>query len=183
LEALASKYARGGGMRHVTPFMNQISLLVALILEDLQESLQVGNTPQQSVVFQKGPIQPYHILQKASEYIVEHIDSQLQIRDVAQALGISPGYLRNIFHSKLGMGLGAYMKYVRLQRAIMLMDTTGKSLTEIASESGYGSLSAFSRAFTRNKGIPPGEFRLRYSIRSTKADPRQPIAPDHTASD
>ncbi len=174
LEALVTLYATGGGRRQVAPFMNQVCLLLALILEHLHETAQLASTVRPAVVFQQGPVQPYHLLQRASEYIVTHLAGALRICDVAKALGVSGGHLRNVFHERLGMGLGEYMKYVRLQRAITLMDTTDRSLSEIATAAGYGSLSAFSRAFSKNKGLPPGAYRLRYARRSARAVPAPP---------
>lgn len=174
IEALVRMYASGGGKRRVEPFMNQVSLLVALILENLMAESQVEGGAYAETLYRKGAVQPYHILQRASEFIFQNLDAPLRIQEVAAELGISAGYLRNIFHAKLGMGLGEYIRYVRLQHAIVLMDTTDKSLSEIAMESGYGSLSAFSRAFSKNKGMPPGDFRLRYNLRTAKAVPLPP---------
>lgn len=171
LEALVRGYAGGAGRRMNPNFRAQISLLAALVLETLLEEAQERRIIRGDGIYRKGPVQPYRILQRASEYIRQHLLSPLAIEDIAAALGISSGHLRNVFHDCLEIGPAEYVQYVRLQQACMLMDTTGMSLSEIAASCGYNSLSAFSRAFRKNRGMAPREYRLRYPARSAKRKP------------
>jgi AraC-like DNA-binding protein len=46
-----------------------------------------------------------------------------------------------------------------LQLAARMLQTTREAVIQVASEVGYDSEAAFNRAFKREFGIPPGQFR------------------------
>jgi AraC-like DNA-binding protein len=80
-----------------------------------------------------------------------------------------------------------YLARWRLQLAVRLLQTTRKTVLQVAGEVGYDSEAAFNRAFKREFGIPPGQFRKANSDMSRHA-PRSgtlagrtsaPLAADH----
>jgi AraC-like DNA-binding protein len=52
-----------------------------------------------------------------------------------------------------------YLARWRLQLAARMLQTTREAVLQVASEVGYDSESAFNRAFKREFGMPPGQFR------------------------
>jgi AraC-like DNA-binding protein len=52
-----------------------------------------------------------------------------------------------------------YLARWRLQLAVRMLQTTRKSVLQVAGEVGYDSEAAFNRAFKREFGIPPGQYR------------------------
>jgi AraC-like DNA-binding protein len=52
-----------------------------------------------------------------------------------------------------------YLARWRLQLAVRMLQTTRKTVLQVAGEVGYDSEAAFNRAFKREFGIPPGQFR------------------------
>jgi AraC-like DNA-binding protein len=52
-----------------------------------------------------------------------------------------------------------YLARWRLQLAVRMLQTTRKTVLQVAGEVGYESEAAFNRAFKREFGIPPGQFR------------------------
>ena len=59
----------------------------------------------------------------------------------------------------MGIGLGAYVRRMRLHRARNLMLSTPQCLREIAEQCGYTSIYDFSRAFHREMGESPSRYR------------------------
>jgi AraC-like DNA-binding protein len=51
----------------------------------------------------------------------------------------------------------------RLQLAARLLQTTQKSIVQLASDVGYESQAAFNRAFKREFGLPPAQYRRKLS--------------------
>jgi AraC-like DNA-binding protein len=53
----------------------------------------------------------------------------------------------------------------RLQLAARLLETTRSTVLQVAAEVGYESEAAFSRAFSREFGLPPARYRRRRAAR------------------
>ena len=79
--------------------------------------------------------------------------------------GISRSVLVERFSRFLGEPPMTYLARWRLQLAARMLQTTREAMIQVASEVGYDSEAAFNRAFKREFGVPPGQFR-RSSARS-----------------
>lgn len=55
----------------------------------------------------------------------------------------------------------AFVRHVRLRHSAEMLRTSRRSVGSIASESGFASRSHFSRSFSEEYGVAPGEFRIR----------------------
>ncbi len=93
---------------------------------------------------------------------------ELSLAVVARHCAVSEGHLSRIFHRSTGLTFREYLTQVRVDHAKALLMTTGKSVAEIAFESGFQSLSQFHRAFLKAYGQSPG--RLRASRRQQSGD-------------
>ena len=81
------------------------------------------------------------------------------IDDLATSAGLSPCYFRRLFKQYFGMSPHSYLVQARLSRAKDLMLHTSLDLSTIAERAGYSSPQSFSRAFQRQEGVPPSQFR------------------------
>jgi transcriptional regulator GlxA family with amidase domain len=63
--------------------------------------------------------------------------------------------------AETGMTWEAYRQLSRLQRAISLLSETDVAITEVAAQCGFGTASAFSRAFRLVMQETPREYRNR----------------------
>jgi transcriptional regulator GlxA family with amidase domain len=97
-------------------------------------------------------------------YISENLTSPLQLDTVAHRHGFSGRTLLRLFKDQLGMTFGAYLRLARIIRAIELLTHPTASVTEVAYEVGYKSLSSFSRVFQQHTGLQPQQY-LRNSRR------------------
>jgi AraC-like DNA-binding protein len=101
---------------------------------------------------------------KACNYIrARAMVDDINLGEVARHCCISEGHLSRMFHHSTGLTFREYLTQVRIERAKSLLTHSGKSVTEIAYESGFQSLSQFHRVFRKVYGASPGEMRSRRS--------------------
>ena len=81
------------------------------------------------------------------------------IASLADEVGISRSALVQRFTRYLSEPPMAYLSCWRLQLAARSLEKTARGVAEIAGEVGYESEAAFSRAFKREFGRPPGRYR------------------------
>lgn len=96
------------------------------------------------------------------------------IAEIAETVGISRSALVARFTRYLGVPPMTYLTRWRLERAARTLETTSRGVAEIASDVGYESEAAFSRAFKREFGQSPGRYRSNHmSLRPPNAN-KQP---------
>lgn len=83
------------------------------------------------------------------------------IEEVARASHLSSAHLRRLFHKTQGTSPQESFTRTQFDRAKELMLDQSLSLERIAENSGFGSASAFSRAFKVEFGISPKLYRAR----------------------
>ncbi len=88
-----------------------------------------------------------------------NLDEPIALGTIAARLDLSRRTLENLFQKTLQHTPGAYYRHLRLQQARRLISETGLSLQAIAIRTGFGSSSAFSRAFNSHFGIRPADWR------------------------
>ena len=82
---------------------------------------------------------------------------------LARELSVSPATLARRFTAALGETPAAYLTRWRMDLAARRLRDTDEPLQAIARSVGYTSVYAFSRAFSRTRGLPPGRFRAAQS--------------------
>lgn len=81
--------------------------------------------------------------------------------DLAGELGMSRSAFATRFTAVMGMPPMRYLTRWRMRLAANDLTGRGKSVSEVAYDLGYSSEAAFTRAFRREFGSPPGEWRSR----------------------
>lgn len=101
-------------------------------------------------------------------YINENYEYGISVEGLAQKFGISSRYLRKQFQAETGIGCSKYIMSLRIEKAKGLLWNSSKTVTEIASSTGFNSSQYFSRVFSRYTGQTPVEYRN--SWRGRKAE-------------
>ncbi len=83
----------------------------------------------------------------------------LSVSMIAEEFKINSSYLSRLFKKYKGTGLLDYIHSVRINKAKRLIKDSGFSLKEISEKVGYYNNIAFIRAFKRQEGICPGQYR------------------------
>jgi AraC-like DNA-binding protein len=83
------------------------------------------------------------------------------IEELAREGGVSRSVLAERFHELVGIPPMQYLAQWRMQIASGLLASGGANVASIASQIGYSSEAAFSRAFKKVVGMPPSAWRRR----------------------
>jgi len=75
---------------------------------------------------------------------------------------VSIDYFNRLFLAHTGFTVMAYIGYRRLKSAVVLLRTTDKSVLDTALEVGYSSHEGFTKAFKKEYGMTPSEYRQHY---------------------
>lgn len=92
-------------------------------------------------------------------HIEDHLDELLPLVDLADIAGFSPHHFHRIFRHVTGETPKAYLRRLRLERAVSRMKVSPDNVLQIALEAGFKTHETFTRAFARRFGINPSEFR------------------------
>jgi AraC-like DNA-binding protein len=92
-------------------------------------------------------------------YIDEHYMDDITLEKVADVAGFSKFHFSRLFKQCSGQNFYDYLCFKRIKAAEMLLLEPGLSITEIALQSGFSSLSTFNRTFKKQKNCTPSEYR------------------------
>ena len=84
---------------------------------------------------------------------------QSNLQQLAQRLGITDRYLRQLFQQQLGMSPKQYALYHQLMFAKQLLHSSNMSITDIGFASGFNSTRRFNDAFKKALNLTPSEVR------------------------
>ena len=87
------------------------------------------------------------------------------VESLAQNVGASRTVLAERFKHFLDQPPMQYLAHWRLQLAAQHLKSSDLPMKAIADQTGYESEAAFSRAFKRHFGLPPGDWRRRQTQR------------------
>lgn len=98
-------------------------------------------------------------LHQALAYLEAHLSDADALQKMMRQMGVSPRQCQRLFRITLGRSPSECLTELRMRRAATLLTTTRMSISEIALEVGYLSLSHFSRVFYQHFGKTPRAFR------------------------
>lgn len=100
-------------------------------------------------------------VEKMLRFIGEGALDDISVEDVGKAAGLHPNYAMTLFRKAVGMTINQAIVRHRLDTAQSLLIATDLPITEVAYESGFGSLSTFYEAFQRRFKEKPVQYRRR----------------------
>ncbi|MGQ0603053.1 MAG: helix-turn-helix domain-containing protein [Anaerolineales bacterium] len=92
-------------------------------------------------------------------YVREHIDERLNREVLAAVAGYSVPHFHRIFTAGTGENIADYVCRVRMERAGRKLRMGAVDITEVALAAGYQTHAAFGKAFKKQFGLSPSEFR------------------------
>src|SRR5689334_15799884 len=102
-----------------------------------------------------------HRVNRVIDYIQEHRAEELSLEVLAQVAAFSPYHFHRIFKAMTGENLKELVQRLRLEwAASMLLNRPEREVLDIALDSGFGSASAFARAFKDRFGMTATEWRM-----------------------
>lgn len=107
---------------------------------------------------------------QAIDYILQHIEENISLEDVAEHCHFSKYYFCRLFKAQTGESIYSFIRRVRLeQSAFRLKTEQERPITEISADYGYSS-SNYSSAFRLHYHMTPVDFR-RQSYQRSMAHP------------
>ena len=89
-------------------------------------------------------------------------NTALTIDDIAEHAGFSTDYFNRIFLAHTGFNVMEYLRFCRLKNAAMVLRNSDVNVLDVALQSGYETHESFSRAFKKQYGVSPTEYRQKY---------------------
>lgn len=92
------------------------------------------------------------------QYIREHYGKPITNKDIGQQFNFHPIYINRLMVKYTGTSLHQYLINYRITVALGLLQTTDKTITEIAYEVGFRDINYFSKCFKKNVGLSPKNY-------------------------
>lgn len=99
-------------------------------------------------------------VQRMQEYIEDHLQRPITLKDLANAAGYSPFHASRLFKEHTGRTPFDYIRALRLSKAALLLRDGDQAVITVALDFVFSSHEGFTRAFSRQFGLPPREYRL-----------------------
>lgn len=106
-----------------------------------------------------GEPQGMDLTARLADYLAHHYHEPISLQSVAKELGVSRYHVSHVFSNRFKTGFTDYVNSLRLSRACELMETDDMSLSAVSMEAGFPSHRTFNRAFQKQYGISPREYR------------------------
>ena len=92
-------------------------------------------------------------------YVNINFVENITLNDISEKFFINSSYLSRIFKKHTGFNFNTYLNKYRITKAIELLNTSDKNITEVALATGFNSLNNFCKTFKSAMGVSPLEFR------------------------
>lgn len=89
----------------------------------------------------------------------DRLEEPLSLADIAAVAGLSPHHFHRVFRAVVGENPKAFLRRLRLERAVYRLKVSTDTVLHVALESGFATPETFTRAFVRRFEITPSEYR------------------------
>lgn len=143
----------------------ELEKTVLAIKNKMEAKKQEGDTAHEQDVLshssiRKGEKSKY--VTEALNYIKEHYgEYDINVRKIAESLGLSEGHLSHIFKKETDYTINAYITRYRIRSAMKLLQNCRYKVYEVAEMVGYKDITYFSTIFKKIAGVTPSEYQDR----------------------
>jgi transcriptional regulator GlxA family with amidase domain len=110
-------------------------------------------------------------LRKLQVWIMEHPAEDLRIEVLAERMAMSPRNFARVFQAETGMTPAKFVEKARIDAARHFLGSSEHRVETVAVVSGFGDAERMRRAFIRNLGINPHDYRARFSRHDPQPTP------------
>ena len=93
-------------------------------------------------------------------YLHNNFRNNVSLGFLAKMAHYTPNHFSTVFRKKTNLCFNEYVNELKVKYAKGLISTTDLNFYDIAQKSGFSTYSNFYRAFTKDTGIPPTEYRF-----------------------
>lgn len=130
-------------------FRAQISAMFKLILLKIADNVEEGALPAVMV-------------EALDAYIRENCSDEISNTELGAIFGYHPFYISTLLKERRGITLRQYVIAYRLKYAKRMLESTDKSMADIADGCGFTDASYFAKIFKSTFGMTPKEYRNKF---------------------
>jgi transcriptional regulator GlxA family with amidase domain len=173
-------HVRDGKVRTAAGVTAGLDLALALVQEDLGRDLAMRVAGQLVMYFRRpggqlqfsrrGQAVPVgrSALQEAQRWIAAQPDADHSVERLAARIGVSVRHFSRLFRTEVGMTPARWVELARIGAARNLLEQGQMSPKRVAGLCGFANADTLRRAFTRNLGVSPVEYRKLHREASPK---------------
>lgn len=98
-------------------------------------------------------------LNRITDYLAQHYAEHVSLSDIADLEQISPCHASHFIRQTIGISFQEYLTQIRFEHALQLLNNTDLNILDICMETGFSSSRYLLRAFEKNLGCTPKEYR------------------------
>ena len=169
-------YVRDGDVWTSAGVTAGMDLALALIEQDLGGELALA-VARQLVVFAQRPGGQSQFsaqlavrraerapLRDAVAFVAEHPEADLSVPALARRAAMSVRTFARAFRREVGTTPAAFVQRSRVEAARRLLETTDRTVEDIARACGFGTVETMHRAFQRTVRTTPGQYRRLFAV-------------------
>jgi transcriptional regulator GlxA family with amidase domain len=96
------------------------------------------------------------------EWLSGYLGKPITVADMAETAAMSVRNFSRLFTKEVGLSPAKFLEKSRLEAAVVAMEQKNLSIKIIANNCGFSNLNHFRRAFLRQYGVSPQDFRDRF---------------------
>jgi transcriptional regulator GlxA family with amidase domain len=164
-------HVRDGKVRTAAGVTAGLDMALALVQEDLGRELAMRVASQLVMFFRRpggqlqfsrrGEAAPVgrSALQEVQRWIAAEPTADHSVERLAERVGVSVRHFARLFRSEIGMTPARWVELARISAARNLLEQGIASPKQVAGLCGFANADTLRRAFTRNVGVSPVEYR------------------------
>ena len=168
-------HVRDGRLRTAAGVTAGLDLALALVEEDLGREIAMKVAAQLVMFFKrpggqmqfsrKGEAAPAgrSALQEVQRWIAANPATDHSVANLAARMGLSGRHFARLFRQEVGATPAAWVEGVRVAAARRLLEAGDAAPKQVASRCGFADADTLRRAFQRQVGITPAEYRKRHT--------------------
>lgn len=163
----------GRGQEKLEKNLGERAELISTLEKDFtyQKCAAVGNLIESYIRFL---LEKYGYQSKSENPLIENIKNYLQayleydisVSHITDIFHYNQQYLGRLFKKETGLSIREYILQQRIERAQLLLENSGETVSEIASRVGFNSVNYFNRHFKNKYGMSPTQYRNRNKSKS-----------------
>lgn len=104
-------------------------------------------------------------------WIMEHPAEDFRIEVLADRMAMSPRNFARVFQTETGMTPAKFVEKARIDAARHFLGVTDERIETVAVMAGFGDPERMRRAFIRNLGVNPQDYRARFTLHEPQPTP------------
>lgn len=143
-----------GGEQLIKGYLEQ---LLIFLMRSAAKKDAVPSSPQYTV-------QEQPLVAALKNYLAERCEENVRIEEICRAFGYSKSFLSQLFKTHTGESLSSYAMRKKMERAKELLRSNQMNISQISVRLSFENPQYFARAFKRECGMTPSEFRKRAHV-------------------